>query len=304
MGRRSALAVPRFAIDRQQAHGGGGPGERLIVDSDPSLFLTRISVNIHVRSHEAADPTLGAALQMFRRAANVVARLEDALIFFGRRNGPPLPPPAGAPPAPTGLPPPLAAPTTLLNALPAILAGIPAIYETTNDRHNVPGIFTRDPLDPRLAQDQNWWRPQRLPIPPQCRADQQRLLRGGQLGENVANAIVAAIDLIESRGYFGPFACALGHSLFEAVCSPSPSLVLPRDRILPFLQGPLLRASSIDPEFGVVIALGAAPVEIVVATDLHATFLQRAQDSSFVFRVSERVALRIKDGAAIQHIRR
>ena len=69
--------------------------ERLVVDSDPSLPITKIAVNIPLRSHEVADPNLTAALGMFRRAARrYIARVEDALVFGGRP-GTDLPPPHG-----------------------------------------------------------------------------------------------------------------------------------------------------------------------------------------------------------------
>jgi uncharacterized linocin/CFP29 family protein len=50
-----------------------------------------------------------------------------------------------------------------------------------------------------------------------------------------------------------------------------------------------------------VIALGGNPVELVVATDMSVNYLQAtaSTETRFVFRVSERVALRIKEPGAI-----
>ena len=75
---------------------------------------------------------------------------------------------------------------------------------------------------------------------------------------------------------------------------------MPQDRIIPFLGGgSLLRSSTIDPGDGVVVALGGAPVELVVATDVSLQFLQITNDPKFLFRVREKIALRIKRAGAI-----
>ena len=95
----------------------------------------------------------------------------------------------------------------------------------------------------------------------------------------------------------------LGQELFLIAQTPDQgSLVLPQDRIIPFLGGgPLLRSSTLD-EFGfggLVVALGGAPVELVVATDMCLQFLQVTADPVFFFRVSEKIALRIREPDAI-----
>src|SRR5579859_2395668 len=79
----STVAVPMFELGTKD-NLPKPPDDRLIVDSDPTLHLTRISVNVQLRSHEVADTNLSAALTMFRRAANVIARIEDALVINGR----------------------------------------------------------------------------------------------------------------------------------------------------------------------------------------------------------------------------
>ena len=52
------------------------PAQRLAVDSDPTLFLTSLAVNISLSSQEAGDPDQSAALIELRRAANLIARLK------------------------------------------------------------------------------------------------------------------------------------------------------------------------------------------------------------------------------------
>jgi uncharacterized linocin/CFP29 family protein len=279
---RSTVAVPRY---RLSASAVGADKAELTVNSDPDLYLTKIAVNVSLRSHEVGDRSLNAALLMFRRAANVIAHLEDSLVFYGRRS--------------TSLGPP---PSSTLNRVPS---GLPQIYDITNDSHNVEGLYgwqvgpslVGDP-GPTLARNELL---APLELGPEFRSGQQAL--GRAAGDGVVNAIVSAINAIERGGYYGPFGCALSHDLFSAICTPTPSLVLPRDRILPFLQGPLLRSSVIEPGHGVVISLAGSPVELVVASDIQVKFLQLTPSGRALFRVSERVALRIKDPQAIQWIK-
>jgi hypothetical protein len=115
---------------------------------------------------------------------------------------------------------------------------------------------------------------------------------------------------LEGRGHFGPFAVVLSQELFLTAQTPvnilgrsgTPSAV-PQERILPFLGGgPLLRSSTLRPGFGVVVALGGSPIELVVATDVSLEFLQvtatqppAMEGPYFIFRVYEKVSLRIKE---------
>jgi uncharacterized linocin/CFP29 family protein len=123
-------------------------------------------------------------------------------------------------------------------------------------------------------------------------------------GEGLVTAVSTAIGQLEDHGHFGPFAVVLGQGLFVIAQTPErASMVLPQDRIIPFLGGgPLLRSSTLDRYdgySGVVVALGGAPVERVVAADMSLQFLQVTEEPIFLFRVRERIALRIKEGDAI-----
>jgi uncharacterized linocin/CFP29 family protein len=60
-----------------------------------------------------------------------------------------------------------------------------------------------------------------------------------------------------------------------------------------------MRSSVLDPNTGLVIALGGAPIDLVVATDISVSFLQVTTDPYFVFRVYEKIVLRIKQPEAI-----
>jgi len=108
--------------------------------------------------------------------------------------------------------------------------------------------------------------------------------------------VVEAITQLESNSNPGPFACVLDNKLFEAAHNPSTfSLVLPSDRLLPLLKGPLLRCSQLADNTGVVVSLSANAVDLVVATPPTAQFLQRDENAKYMFRVYTRFALRVRD---------
>ena len=255
----STVAVPPYSmnyvpIPQPPAVPAGRPTEFMDITSDPTLYLTKISVLVEVRPREAADPAMSAALSMFRRAANVIARAEDALVFNGRTAGP------GA--------------INRTNTLPQIFGinGIPPGPAVPGFLNSPPTVFLPNPF----------------------------------AGGDIVTAVSDAIGKLDAGGFSAPYACALDHAAFDAVCTPTLALVLPRDRILPFLQGgSLVRASAIPPLVvgvrGVVVALGGNPVELVVATDLSVNYLQTtaSTETRYVFCVSERVALRIKEPKAI-----
>ena len=242
------------------------PGrEQLNIGDRDTIRLATLQVTVPVRNAQMADPELSSALALFRRAANVVARLEDAVVFRGLARSPvaraalgPYQPPGG-------------------------LVGLPDIWQISG----------------ALAARGLWSRA----VPPAQRIRIQ-LMPARTRGNRLVSAISAAIGRLESNGHFGPFAVVLGQRLFLVAQTPDPtSLVLPQDRIIPFLGGgPLLRSSTLDDfnQFsGVVVALGGAPVELVVATDVCLQFLQVTADPVFFFRVSEKIALRIREPDAI-----
>jgi uncharacterized linocin/CFP29 family protein len=235
------------------------PGrEQLNIGDRDTIRLATLQVTVPVRNAQMADPELSSALALFRRAANVVARLEDAVVFRGLAQSQAARVALGDYQPPGGL------------------GGLPDIWQIT-------GASAAEGLWSTTAPRQ--W----LPVPaPQ--------------GEQLVAAISGAIGLLEQSGHFGPFAVVLGQDLFLIAQTPDrSSLVLPQDRIIPFLGGgPLLRSSTLD-QFGggVVVALGGAPVELVVATDVCLQFLQVSLDPAFFFRVSEKIALRIREPDAI-----
>jgi len=226
--------------------------KRMFVDDKTTLPLSTLHVKVWLRGAQVADPNLTSALQMFRRAANVLARLEDAIVFrgqVGRDKGPP----DGSMPD--------------TNQIWGVSGG--AEYR---------GLFF-DPLPlPNVSK-----------VPPE------------PIGSALVQQVTDRIGRLERKGHLGPFAVVLGEDLFAEAQTPSSSFVLPSDRIIPFLGGgPLLRSSTLDKDRGVVVALGGAPIDLVVATDLSVNFLQISTDPYFVFRVYEKIVLRIKEEGAIE----
>ncbi|MET4231983.1 putative linocin/CFP29 family protein [Bradyrhizobium sp. LA6.10] len=228
------------------------------------IQLATLQVRVSVRGAQMADPEMTSVLALFRRAANVLARLEDAVVFRGL-----VPDPAFlgqdrfAPP---------------INVGPR-----QRLWEITGGGVSR-GLWTNS----AAVQAQ------------QVNIQLQQPDRDARLVAGIADAI----GRLEERGQFGPFAVVLDQQMFLVAQSPTEALVLPQDRILPFLGGgPLLRSSTLDVapglRSGVVVALGGEPVELVIATDLCVQFLQVTAEPNFVFRVCEKMALRIKEPDAI-----
>jgi uncharacterized linocin/CFP29 family protein len=230
--------------------------QQLNINDRDTMRLATLQVAVPVRNAQMVDPEMTSVLAVFRRAANVVARLEDAVVFRGLVAGGSTPPPTAT-------------------------IGLPTIWQITGGQ-DASGLWATGP---------QWVE---VPAEPED-------LRG----QKIIGAVSEAIGLLERGGHFGPFAVVLSQGLFVVAQTPDPgSLVLPQDRIIPFLGGgPLLRSSTLD-EFGgynsgVVVALGGAPIELVVATDMCLQFLQVTTDPNFIFRVCEKIALRIREPDAI-----
>ena len=275
----SVVAVPNLLLGVAPVAPAPGAvvANRLEVDSAPDLFLATLSVQVPLASYEVADPELLAATVAFRRAAVTLARIEDALIFNGQP-GRSLPP---VPTFPGGW-----------------LAPLPAVYRVSGGGQ-WPGLV------PAGARPNNFPPPANVlprasrpispvPVPPANTAAMQTW------SDIIVRAVGAAIGDLEANGHSGPFACFLSQNVFEAAHTPASGLVLPRDRILPFLGGDYLRRTNTVPDgYGVIVALGGQPVEIVVATDMSVRYLQQTAEPRFLFRVAERIALRVKEWNAV-----
>jgi len=241
------------------------PNAITIQDRDV-IQLATLQVKVLVRGAQMADPEMTSALALFRRAANVLARLEDAVVFRGLEKDPAFPgKDRFAPPIDVGPAPPQ------------------RVWEITGGQVS-PGLWSNQAAQQLVTAP---WLSPRL---------------------DLVGAVADAIGRLEAQGHFGPFAVVLDQNLFLVAQTPTSVLVLPQDRILPFLGGgPLLRSSTLDVAIGVgsgvVVALGGEPVELVIATDVCVQFLQVTDEPNFVFRVCEKMALRIKESEAIMPLR-
>jgi uncharacterized linocin/CFP29 family protein len=249
----------------------GAQHERMSIDDVTTIRLATLQVKVFLRGAQMADPDMTSALALFRRAANVLARLEDAVVFNGQAGTNEGPSQGGK--------------------------GLRPIWEILGGQQ-CRGLLIQDAeakehLDPKKDED------------PEHRTVRIPGGTAGAIGEAAVGKVSDAIGLLEADGHYGPFALVLDQKLFEAVQTPNKdSLVLPQDRLIPFLGGgSLLRSSALPEHSGVVVALGGAPVELVVATDVSLAFLQVTTEPWFVFRVYEKTVLRIKETGAIVALR-
>jgi uncharacterized linocin/CFP29 family protein len=226
----------------------GESSERLVVHDADVLHLTTTSVEVYLKAADVADPDLAVARQMVGRAATVLARLEDAIVFNGQ------PAPHEPPVVPGG------------------------------DANSLPPIFRvhgGQAIGGLVGEPVTW----------------------AGSGDGLVPAVAAAIQELERAGHYGPFAAVFGTGLFTRAVTPDAgSLVLPMDRIVPLLDGPLLRSGVVPDDRGVVVALAGDPVQLVVAKDIHVRFLQVTLEPRWVLRVSQRFVLRQRQLGAVATI--
>ena len=88
--RRELISYPAMPAALQP------PPNQMFIDDRNIWQLATLQVKVRVRGAQIANSEMTSVLAMFRRAANVVARLEDAVVFTGLAQGP------GASMVPTG----------------------------------------------------------------------------------------------------------------------------------------------------------------------------------------------------------
>jgi uncharacterized linocin/CFP29 family protein len=250
-----AQVVP--ADELTVAHDDRDGEPRLEVDDVKTVRIVTLQAEVSIKAAQMADPDIATALFLFRRTANLLARLEDALVFTGR------------PPAPRG------------------------------GRNSFPDLF-------RVRGEVQW--PGLLDAgrgtPDGVEGERRAANDGGRdddsgPGQRLVTAIVDAISRLEGRGYGAPFVAVVGDGLFRDATTPNGSLVMPRDRIEPYLSGSLLRSSTIPEREGIVASLAGNPIDIALAQDMTAQFLQITREPRYLYRVYERLAVRVKDADAI-----
>ena len=245
-----------------------------VADNDTTPFWT-VRTYVHLNSQQVADENLSSALFAFKRAANIIARAEDSLVFVGNE----------------GIKPPRALNIPGGGGNFRISDELKGIID--NKEHFFsPGLLTAHELDNG-----------HLTIAARQIKDENGNVTRKDYGEDLVTKIATAIGILEKAGYPGPFACVLGQNVFVEAHKPNEgSFVLPADRITPMVGGPLVRSRSMLKNHGVVASSCGESLDIVVATPPKAQFLQVNEHAKYVFRVYERFVLRIKDPKAVVSI--
>ncbi len=123
-------------------------------------------------------------------------------------------------------------------------------------------------------------------------------------GQNLVSQVAQSIADLETNGHLGPFACVLGNEAFKEAHTPDGnSLVLPKDRMEPLLGMQLLRTGTLDSKRGFVVSLAGDPIDLVVSTAPSVQFLNVNDDARYLFRVYEKIVLRIKEQGAVSSFR-
>lgn len=240
--------VPRQLVTEKP--GTAAASDSLEIIEPRTLDLITVAMNVELTTTQQSEPDLSSALTLFARAANIIARTEDGIIFQGKD--------------------PKIHPRCTVTPQPQPVHGLLIAPQNSNKLE----LFPEKPPDE---------------IP----------------GEELVKFIARGVTVLDGEGYLGPYALVLGEKLFLVAQTPNQGggLVLPSDRIRPLIEGQLLRSGSIPDNMGVLISLAANPVEIVVASDIHVRFLQVSDQGRYLYRVSQRFALRIKEPTAIVTLR-
>lgn len=247
-----------------------------IADNDTTPFWT-IRTYVHLNSQQVADENLSSALFAFKRAANLLARTEDSVIFLGHD---------GVNPSSVH---PIASANIKKGASATVAPNL--LHSIAPTKFSAPGLLSNSVTGTNLVS---------VPAKIQTSGNLGTVVTTTSYGESLVTQISTAITKLETHGYPGPFACVLGQKAFIEAHTPSlGSLVLPADRITPMLGGPLLRSGTIPLGHGLVASSCGESLDIVVATPPKAQFLQVNEEAKFVFRVYERFVLRIKDPNAV-----
>lgn len=219
------------------------------VDDLVRIPLVEIQCGFQLNLQQVQDADLPSALVLVRRAANQLARIEDAIVFHGQ--------PAE-------------------HQLPAVVARLPGAGCREGYQHD--GLVgAGDPGEPV----------QREPVPP-------------GYGEAIVAGVNAAMGTLEGRGYSGPYALVFPTGEFTEATRPTPSMVLPKDRIDPLVETGFWRSGVLKADNGVLISIGGNPIDLAVALQPTVRFVNvTGQEETYRFRLVERFALRIKEANAV-----
>ncbi len=250
-----ARTVPAERIKRDEAG--------FLIDEAPVTPLVEIWSEFELtRQQVAREAELGTARTLARRAANILAQAEDAMIFQGAEaleaeaffsNGKVL---QRSGPVMTGLLGPFE-PAELSIVIPAL--GPEALVD----------LPTLDAATPRF-------------------------------GELTFEAVSEGYVRLQTNAHHGPYALVLPPGPFADTQAALPrTLLRPAERIHDLLHSEIHATSRLPPLSGVLVSLGGSTLELVVGQEPEAMFLFEDAEGKYRFRVWERFALRIKDQSAI-----
>jgi hypothetical protein len=257
-------------------------GKRIVVDNENLNLFEPFATCLFTLSQvsEFAAATGDAAMQTrvmttITRSASALARWHDVLFFYGLEDDPKTGGPVKLPPG--------------VKLGPYLKAGDP-----------------NTPLGLRQAA-----RAAELEIP----AEKDPIYVGSSrpdgtvplLNEDLVTAAYKAVLRLEGRGYYTTYHLILGQRLWEELHRPTRgSLVLPRDRIEPTLQGGTFhRTTTIPDKEALLASLDGPTFDCVIAADSNAhpgfEVLPTEVDGQTIYRarIVERFAPRIREYRAI-----
>jgi uncharacterized linocin/CFP29 family protein len=342
-----------------------------------TLRLATLAAQVQVRSAQSADPEMRSVLALFRRAANVLARLEDAVVFRGlvldgsggvKPGGgiggipPKLLEVHGGEPAP-GLwidrdPIQVWPPTghELVRVVSEVIGDLEAgghfgpfaavfgqklfLIAQTPDDHSlvlpqdriIPflggGTLLRSstlddvPFPSKLPSERPWGS---IVFKAQPTRGKTINLNGTVIkwgdgaggtvgtGADLNAAMEALVKFLKDNNdgdsqilkcTYAPIGAANNYTGVKVTYRwpglDGFSFTLAQDDPAGSVTGPTLSGTKVPG--GVIVALGGAPIELVVAQDMSLQFLQLTKDPYFLFRVREKIALRIKERKAIRGV--
>jgi len=126
-------------------------------------------------------------------------------------------------------------------------------------------------------------------------------------GENTFRAVALGYARLQENGQYGPYALVLQTTPYADAYAPLPdTLILTADRLNPLMTagfygtGTLPFSTEGEPHFyGLLVSLGGNTMDLVVGLDATTAFMQQDTDGNYRFRVVERFALRLKDTSAV-----
>ena len=122
----------------------------------------------------------------------------------------------------------------------------------------------------------------------------------GHAGERTVDAVARAYGELASKGQSGPYALILNPQQYAEIFEPlANTLVMPVDRLRPLVTQGLFGTAALPEHSGLVLSLGGGTMDIVVGVEPAVAFLQVDGGGLYHFRVFERLAMRLKDSAAL-----